>query len=105
MKRLMVILALTATVAAQQAKQPPADQRVGLRPGVTDAGVAARHIELLAHLPRPEGFDDPTGTGGLAFANSDIAFQGTQLFLGNFTGLNFYDVEDPRKPQLRVSVV
>jgi hypothetical protein len=36
--------------------------------------------------------------------NSDFAFQGPHLFLGNFHGFNFYNVEDPRKPQLRVSV-
>jgi hypothetical protein len=38
------------------------------------------------------------------FANSDFAFKGTHLFLGNFHGFNFYNIEDPHKPQLRVSV-
>ncbi len=38
------------------------------------------------------------------FANSDLAFKGTHLYLGNFHGFNFYNIEDPRKPELRVSV-
>jgi hypothetical protein len=78
------------------------DPRVGLKPGVEDAGVAALGLELVGHMPKAEGFQDTTG--GLRFANSDLAFQGPHLFLGNFHGLNFYNVEDPRKPQLRISV-
>jgi len=96
---------------ASAAPVPPAgptgktnDPRVGLKPGNADAGVAARNIELVAHLPKPEGFDDPTGAGSLNFANSDLAFQRDRLFLGNFHGLNFYDIEDPKKPKLRVSM-
>ena len=75
-----------------------------MKPGNEDAGVAARNIELVAHLARPEGFVDPTGAGSLNYANSDLAFQRDRLFLGNFHGLNFYDIEDPKKPKLRVSM-
>src|SRR5512134_1047393 len=50
------------------------DPRVGLKPGLEDAGVAAQGLELVGHLPKPEAFQDPTG--GLNFANSDLAFQG-----------------------------
>jgi hypothetical protein len=32
---------------------------------------------------------------GLAFANSDFAFQGNHLFQGNFYGVNFYDISNP----------
>ena len=79
------------------------DPRVGLKAGLKDAGIAAKNMELLSTLPRPEGFN-PDGTGGLDYANSDFAFKGNHLFLGSFHGFNFYNVEDPRKPQLRVSV-
>ena len=96
---------------ANQAPTPPAgpthalyekDPRVGLKPGLTDAGQAVKGMELVSSLPKPEAFEDPAG--GLNFANSDLAFQGPHLFLGNFHGMNFYNVEDPRRPQLRVSV-
>ncbi len=89
---------------AQQVQQPGQDPRVGLKAGATDAGVAARNMELVATLPKPPGFGDATGTGGLAFANSDIAFKGGNMFLGSFAGFNFYDIEDPRKIRLRTSV-
>jgi hypothetical protein len=91
---------------AQQPAQEttPPDPRVGLKAGIEDAGVAALNMELVAHLPKPEGFSDPTGGFSLNFANSDLAFKGTHLYLGNFHGFNFYNIEDPRKPELRVSV-
>jgi hypothetical protein len=78
------------------------DPRVGLKAGVDDAGTAIHGLELVAHMGKPESFQNAGGS--LDFANSDFAFQGPHLFLGNFHGLNFYNVEDPRRPQLRVSV-
>ena len=41
----------------------------------------------------------------LAFANSDLAFQGNHLFLGNFYGINIYDISNPAKPSLVTSMV
>ncbi|HEU4796454.1 MAG TPA: hypothetical protein VFT02_12535, partial [Pyrinomonadaceae bacterium] len=41
----------------------------------------------------------------LAFANSDFAFQGNHLFVGNFYGLNIYDIGDPAKPKLLTSLI
>ena len=99
-----VMMALAAQGVAQQVNQPGPDPRVGLKPGVNDAGVAARGMDLVANVPKPPGFGDSQGTGGLAFANSDFTFKGHNLFIGNFNGFNFYDIEDPRKIKLRTSV-
>jgi hypothetical protein len=41
----------------------------------------------------------------LNFANSDLAFSGDRMFVGNFNGFNIYAIENPRKPQLLSSVV
>ena len=41
----------------------------------------------------------------LAFSNSDIAFQGNHLFMGNFYGVNIYDISDPTKARLLTSMV
>jgi len=110
------------------------DPRVGLKPGLYDAGEAAMGLEHVAFLQKPAAFqlassdaDDPTvqktlGTlgvsdtskmpkslqliiAGLAFANSDFAFQGTHLFQGNFYGVNFYDISNPAKVSLITSLV
>jgi hypothetical protein len=142
-----LVLALVVPAAAQQAAAPASsDPRVGLKAGVRDAGVAAKGFELLANLPKPEGFFDPKfpagepnprmpagdeekeaseaaktpapkpaadanakrpqrSWGGLNFANSDLAFSGNHLFVGNFSGFNIYDVTTPTRPALLTSVV
>lgn len=41
----------------------------------------------------------------LAFANSDLAFQGNHLFMGNFYGVNVYDISNPAKAKLVTSMV
>jgi hypothetical protein len=148
----------SAGVLAQTAPASPAaaapDPRVGLKPGLRDACVAAQGIELLANVPKPSGFFDPKFPagepnprstdddekkaeakdakgekgekgdkakgqkgeksaakkparpwGGLNFANSDLAFSGHHLFVGNFSGFNIYDVTNPAQPALVTSVV
>jgi hypothetical protein len=110
------------------------DPRVGLKPGLYDAGEAAMGMERIVSLKKPSAFqlpsadaDDPVvqktlgqlGVGDpskmpkplqlviaqLAFANSDFAFQGTHLFQGNFYGVNFYDISNPAKTSLITSLV
>ncbi len=110
------------------------DPRAKLSPGMYDAGEAAMGIKHLLLLKKPEAFqlgadnpDDPKvqtimgqlGIGNtakipkpahlviaqLAFANSDLAFQGTHLFQGNFYGVNIFDISDPEKAHLLTSMV
>jgi hypothetical protein len=47
-------------------EHPPAsnDPRVGLKAGLRDAGTAARHMERVASVPKPEGFFDPRTPAG-----------------------------------------
>ncbi|HKB13407.1 MAG TPA: hypothetical protein VKD69_22230, partial [Vicinamibacterales bacterium] len=52
--------AMLATVAAQQKPDP----RVGLKPGLRDAGEAAWNLERVVNLPKPDGFFDPKAPGG-----------------------------------------
>ncbi|MGA7158888.1 MAG: hypothetical protein WBY53_18730 [Acidobacteriaceae bacterium] len=110
------------------------DPRVGLAPGLFDAGETAMGMKHIVFLKKPEAFqlssteaEDPKvqkalkllGVGStakmpkpmqlvlaqLAFANSDFAFQGTHLFQGNFYGINFYDISNPAKVSLITSLV
>ncbi len=111
----------------------PDDPRVGLKGGLYDAASAASGLKLLVTLPKPPGFapdlasitaydaapappPPPPGTppqrgpgagpradyGG---TNSDLAFGGTHLFVGNYSGVNFYDISDPVKIKLITSMV
>ncbi len=111
------------------------DPRAKLSPGMYDAGEAAMGMKHLMLLKKPDAFElganDPNdpkvnktlttvlGVGdpskmpsamklvlaGLGFANSDIAFQGNHLFLGNFYGVNIYDISNPAKTSLLTSMI
>jgi hypothetical protein len=138
-----------AIVAGGVQEEPPegfpADARTSLKAGFRDAGIAAVNLELVATVPKPEGFFDPNAPEGeprpseeeeekkekeeeakegekkerpkltpeeetkrssfLAFANSDLAFAGDRLFVGNFHGFNTYNIEDPAVPKHLASVV
>jgi hypothetical protein len=96
---LALALAIPAVLPAQ------ADPRVGLRAGWMDAESAASHMRLISTMPRPTGFFDPNNMGDFLTANSDLAFQGNLVFLGNFSGFQIYDVSDPAAPRLRTAVI
>ena len=110
------------------------DPRFKLTPGLYDAGETALGMKHLQLLKKPDAFqlgssnaDDPIvqkmlgqlGIGGgqkipkelqlviaeLAFSNSDLAFQGNHLFLGNFYGVNIYDISNPAQTALVTSMV
>jgi hypothetical protein len=111
------------------------DPRAKLSPGLFDAGETALGLKHLTLLKKPEAFDlgtnDPNAAkvnetlktvlgvadpskmpnasklvlAGLGFANSDLAFQGNRLFLGNFYGVNIYDISNPAKTSLMTSMI
>jgi hypothetical protein len=102
------------------------DPRAGLKPGIFDAGEAIFGLEKLASLPKPSGFAPGSGGATEPFpppqdpnaksngaprtvqygsANSDLAFSGNHLFVGNYNGINFYDIDNPAKTALKTSLV
>ena len=110
------------------------DPRASLTSGLYDAGEAAMGIKHVMLFKKPDAFqlgttepDDPRvkqtldklGFGDtakipksiqlviaqLAFANSDLAFQGNHLFQGNFYGVSIYDISNPAKTALLTSMV
>jgi hypothetical protein len=148
----IAVLCLSAALVAGGGQDKPADEaatdsRAHLKAGFRDAGEIAVNLELVATVPKPEGFFDPNAPAGelrppeededkeekeaeegkdekkekerekltpeeetkrssfLAFANSDLAFAGDRLFVGNFHGFNTYNVEDPTTPKHLASVV
>jgi len=55
---------IAACLAAVVGAQPKPDPRVGLKPGLHDAGEAAWNLERVVNLPKPDGFFDPKAPGG-----------------------------------------
>jgi len=110
------------------------DPRAKLTPGMYEAGETSMGLKHVMLFKKPAAFqlgtvnpDDPKvqkmiGLLGvsnaskmekpvqlvfaqLAFANSDLAFQGNHLFQGNFYGINIYDISNPAKTTLLTSMV
>ena len=110
------------------------DPRTNLRAGFRDAGQAASNMELIASLPKPPGFFDPSNPEGqpprapaadagadgearpgpdqtsrrspfLSFSNTDMAFSGDLLAAGNYHGVNLYRLSDDAEPELISSIV
>ena len=59
----VAVACLLVTAHAQDRSGKP-DPRVGLKPGLRDAGEAAFNMERIAGLPKPEGFFDPSAPAG-----------------------------------------
>src|SRR5262245_6422119 len=123
---------LPAGMTGSDVNDPRAKLKPGIL-DAGEAAVGIRHVLLLKKPDAFQlGSDDPDnpkvkqtlgqlGIGGndiskipkasqlvlaqLAFANSDLAFQGNRLFQGNFYGLSIYDISNPAKTTLVTSMV
>src|SRR5215510_16133374 len=64
---LVAFAVCTSIIGQAQAPAPSStatDPRVGLKPGFRNAGEAARNMQLVATLPKPDGFFDPKAPAG-----------------------------------------
>jgi hypothetical protein len=103
-RRILLAAAVAGVIATPLAAQtfPTGnDPRNGLKPGLTDAGVAIRGMRHVSLAPKPAAFDS---VRGLTFVNSDLAFRGNLVYQGNFAGFSIWDVSDPSAPTM-LSVV
>jgi hypothetical protein len=102
LKALFCVVASLALALPAHAQSTTNDPRVGLKPGLYDAGVAAKGLKLVAHRNKPDVFH-PNEPGGLTYANSDMAFGGHYLYQGNFSGFQIWDITNPIAPTLTES--
>ena len=84
---------------AGEPTEPEAEAKPDAKP---DAKPEATKPTPSNRTPQPPA---PQRGGGLNFANSDLAFSGQHLFIGNFNGFNVYDLGNPTKPKLLASIV
>jgi hypothetical protein len=82
-------------------KTMPKDPRVGLKPGLHDAGMAIRGLELVSAARKPAALEDSAGPGNFLYMNSDLAFRGDFVFQGNFYGFQIWDISTPTAPVIR----
>jgi len=73
---------------------PTPDPRVGLKPGLNDAGQAAWNLKLVNNTPPSEKFAGST--------NSDLSFYKNYVIQGNYNGFEAWDISTPAHPTLKV---
>ena len=95
----MVALPPIATAASTT------DPRAGLRGGLTDAAAAAKGMRLVSNTGKPSLLMGEGGARGLTYANSDLAFKGTYVYQGNFSGFQIWDIANPASPVLKKAVL
>ena len=74
---------------------PTPDPRVGLRPGLHDAGQAAWNLKLVNNTPPSEQFVGST--------NSDLSFYKNYVIQGNYNGFEVWDISTPADPTLKAA--
>ena len=89
------------------ATKPSPDPRVGLSPGLWDAGQAAWNMRLISSTPpsekslgtnskgEPIHWGDPDSR---IPTHSDLAFFGKYAIQGNYNGFEIFDISNPLKP-------
>lgn len=77
-----------APVGAAQAAEARSAIGSGAIPGV-DEIVKTDNIQLLANIPKD----------ALQGLNTDLAFQGSYAFAGNYDGFRIFDISDPKAPK------
>jgi len=83
-------------------KPAAGETRADPKPAGGDAKAAGADAKAASGDPKAPR---PNRGSALNFANSDLAFSGNHLFVGNFSGFNVYDVGNPKKLSLLASVV
>jgi len=81
--------------------KPNPDPRVGLKAGWFDAGTAAWNLRLVSTTKPSKDFLNLSTPGDRRLINSDLAFIGTDVMQGNYSGYQLWDVSNPVKPTLK----
>jgi hypothetical protein len=90
---------LPAAVSAVD-NAPAPDARIALKTGLFDAGEVSWNVEKVSST-KPAAAFIPAVVGTSAVKSSDLAFKGTTVFQGNYSGWQAWDISDPRAPVVK----
>jgi len=102
---LLSVVACATTKVNMSTTAPSPDPRVGLRAGWMDAAQAAWNVRLVSTTPPSPGFINRANPGDFQFINSDLSFTGSYVIQGNFSGVQVWDITNPKAPRLQKAFV
>ena len=105
--RLLLALSLIAVpgvsaVAQTQSRPTTArpDPRIGLRAGWMNAAAANWNMRLVSSTPPSPDFINRNEPGDFRLINSDMSFRGNYVIQGNFSGVQVWDMSNPKQVKL-----
>ncbi len=107
----LAVVALSLAACATSRKldmsttAPSPDPRVGLRAGWMNAQEAAWNVRLVSTTPPSPSFINRANPGDFSLINSDISFVGNYVIQGNFSGVQVWDISNPKRPRLHKAFV
>src|SRR5947207_545781 len=102
---LLSVVACATTKVNMSTTAASPDPRVGLRAGWMDAAQAAWNVRLVSTTPPSPGFINRANPGDFQFINSDLSFTGSYVIQGNFSGVQVWDITNPKAPRLQKAFV
>ncbi len=102
---LLSVVACATTKVNMSTTAPSPDPRVGLRAGWMDAAQATWNVRLVSTTPPSPGFINRANPGDFQFINSDLSFTGSYVIQGNFSGVQVWDITNPKAPRLQKAFV
>ena len=105
--RLLLALLVGASACATRSAYNPApttaprtDPRIGLRAGWMNAAEASWNMRLVSTTPPSPDFINRAEPGDFRFINSDMSFKGNYVIQGNFSGVQIWDISNPKQVRL-----
>ncbi len=86
-----------APAGSMSTAAPSPDPRIGLRAGLMNAGETSWNMRVVSRTPPSEKF-----VGGVS---SDLAFTGSHVIQGSFSGYQVWDISNPSRPTLKTAYV
>jgi hypothetical protein len=93
-------LAAQARSTAPGGSAPRPDPRIGLRAGWMNAGAANWNMRLVSNTPPSPAFMNRNEPGDFRLINSDLSFRGNYVIQGNFSGVQVWDISNPKVVRL-----
>ena len=84
---------------------PSPDPRIGLKAGWFDAQEVAWNLKVVSETKPSDPFINASTPGDRRLFNSDLAFTGTYVIQGNYSGYQVWDISNAAKPRLHVAYV
>jgi len=95
----------TQTNYTATATPPRPDPRIGLRAGWMNAAEAFWNMRLVSTTAPSDSFINKATPGDFNFINSDMSFKGTYVIQGNFSGIQVWDISNPKQPTIKRAFV